>query len=192
MLLDAVASPDSTVPALVATLPARNRGISEPWVPSRESSSRINSTSSGSFALCGLSDPFDRDFSITGAQPIAWSTLTIARAFRPAVERLLSYTRLPENWDNDGGQAPRLSTVAKAFGFLAEIAQYAKVPRLFVVGDGEIGFSWEGASGYAQVSFHDDSEIVVLAKFGDDLNVRGVFNYDSLPRDKVAQIIKQL
>jgi len=62
---------------------------------------------------------------------------------------------------------------------------------LFVVGDGEIGFSWEGASGSAQISFHDDTDVVVLAKSG-DLSVRGVFTADSLPRDKVAQIIKRL
>src|SRR6266536_1903239 len=186
MPLDAVATPDSTVPSILAKLPGGSTGFSKPWVPAREISNRLNATSSRGFALCGVLDPFDRDFSVGDSQPIAWSTIQIPRAFRPALDQLLSFARLTENWDNDNGRAPNFSTMARAFNFFVETAQYARIPRLFVVGDGEIGFSWEGASGSAQISFHDDTDVVVLAKSG-DLSVRGVFTADSLPRDKVEQ-----
>lgn len=108
-------------------------------------------------------------------------------AYRSVASNVLRYLGLANNWDNDQGVAPQMGTARNALAFLRQVISYARAPRPFVVGDGEIGFSWESAGGYAQVGFHSDDEIVVIARSADgEHDVRGV--YDGLAAVPLAQL----
>jgi hypothetical protein len=115
-------------------------------------------------------------------------------ACREIISKLSRYLSLQPNWDNDGGTAPQADTVGNAILYLSEVIQYARPPRIFVVGDGEVGFAWDSAAGYAQISFHDDNEIVVIARTADGrLDVRGEYNtLAELPRVALREILRSL
>jgi hypothetical protein len=115
-------------------------------------------------------------------------------AYRALAIQIAGYVNLPPNWDNDGGDAPQPTTASNALSFLEEVRHYARPPRAFVVGDGEIGLSWERANGYAQISFHGNEEIVVIARSADGKrDVRGGFKtLASIPRLQLKDIISSL
>jgi hypothetical protein len=115
-------------------------------------------------------------------------------AYRGIVSTLLRYLSLESNWDNDGGVAPQISTIGNAMTYLSEVSFFARPPRVFVVGDGEVGFAWESPTGYAQIGFHNDDEIVVIARTEDGRrDVRGEYKtLVELPRVALRDIIRSL
>lgn len=121
-------------------------------------------------------------------------SLRNAAIYRALVAQVAGYLNLPSNWDNDHGCAPQPKTVHNALSFLGNVWGHARPPRAFVVGDGEIGLAWEHAGGYVQIGFHDDDEIVVIARAADGKrDVRGVFKtLGSLPTLKLTEIILSL
>lgn len=84
-----------------------------------------------------------------------------ANAYRSIIQKVVDARSLPPNWDNDGGYPPSQRTVTNALEFLDTVFSIAPPPRLFVVGDGEIGLAWERGELFAQVSFHDDGVTIV-------------------------------
>jgi hypothetical protein len=116
------------------------------------------------------------------------------RRYRDLIDKVWGYTSLPDNWDNDQGRAPQIKTAFAALEFLQRAFAYAKPPRSFVVGDGEIGFSWESNAGYAQIAFHDDGEIVVIARTADgQRDLRGAFKaFDVTQLSQLKEIISTL
>jgi hypothetical protein len=114
--------------------------------------------------------------------------------YRALAMKIRSFQDLPENWDRDEGVAPQPETISNAIAFLGEAAEYGSPPRVFVVGDGEVGLAWEAPDGYVQIGFHDNGEIVVIGRSADGLlDIRGEFaSLPHLPRLVLRQIIQSL
>jgi hypothetical protein len=99
---------------------------------------------------------------------------------------------LPAGWDGDDSRAPQRNSAVLAVKFLGEaLVATPKAPRLFASGDGEICLSWESEYAYAQVSFHDDGEVAVIARSADgELDVRGTWRASEwLPDPRLLEII---
>jgi hypothetical protein len=131
---------------------------------------------------------------LAAARSLAGAAAKRMAAYRRLESTVLGYLSLPSNWDNDGGVAPQPGTVRDALFYLRDARKYVRAPRVFVVGDGEIGLSWESERGYAQVGFHNEGEIVVIARSADGRSdVRGVYNaMDVLPISRLREIISSL
>jgi hypothetical protein len=127
-------------------------------------------------------------------QMLAHAAEKTRAAYRDVASKILGYLSLPNDWDNDDGVPPQSKTALNALLFLLRVSEYARPPRVFVVGDGEIGLAWDSAGGYAQVGFYDDDEIAIIARSADgERDVRGVYNtLAALPEVQLNEIISLL
>lgn len=87
--------------------------------------------------------------------------LGAALAYGSLRARTEQWMNLPADWDGEGGRPLSQSTCDSAISFLGKCQGAGlPTPKPFVAGDGEVGFTWETASGLAAVSFLADGHIV--------------------------------
>lgn len=78
------------------------------------------------------------------------------QAVRNLREEILSWNRLEEGWDAEGGKRPSPETITAALGVVEEVSRnrlwkpLASMPAVYPVGDGSIRFEW----------IHDDKELL--------------------------------
>jgi hypothetical protein len=94
--------------------------------------------------------------------------------------KIISYRDLAHDWDHDGGLPPADGAIRDALAFLNALPSIRSEPRLYLAGDGEIGFSWVSGSDYIDVGFYGDGHIHYYARVG----AAGINRPESGPFDR--------
>jgi hypothetical protein len=79
--------------------------------------------------------------------------------------RVDEYARLPDDWDGYGGCAPNANVISAAKDVLRYLERAGvSAPASYVAGDGEVGFRWNTARGFASISLLEDGHLVGFAQ----------------------------
>lgn len=82
--------------------------------------------------------------------------------------RVEQWTKLPDDWDGNYGQPLSVGVSNAAESVLAALqAQGLPVPSPYIAGDGEVGFRWQLADGFASISLLEDGHVVAFARSSD-------------------------
>ena len=79
--------------------------------------------------------------------------------------RLLSYRKLPHDWDGRGAVPPSLDAVSDAVQFLVTRPPDVRLPFPQIASDGEVGLYWRTGDVHAEVGFSGDGELSYYARY---------------------------
>ena len=79
--------------------------------------------------------------------------------------RLLSYRKLPHDWDGRGAAPPSLEAVSDAVQFLVTRPLNVRLPFPQIASDGEVGLYWRTGDVHAEVGFSGDGELSCYARY---------------------------
>ena len=86
------------------------------------------------------------------------------------LSHVAEWENLDDDWDGEGGHAPSSEVIIGVREMIARLmATEVTVPRIYVVGDGEIGLRWEAAGMYASASFVDHGDLLLYMHEGDEV-----------------------
>ena len=82
-------------------------------------------------------------------------------AYGTVQAKIEAWSKLPDDWDGNDGQAPAGFVIDHAVMVLS-LLQVHKIPAPspYVAGDGEVGFRWQTDRGFASISFLSDKHLV--------------------------------
>jgi len=103
------------------------------------------------------------DTVITGASQLA--APVVPDRWSVATERLRGFLLLDPDWDGNGAPRPSRLAIVNAMSFADRMRKFVpqRAPRVFIMGDGEVGFEWVGGQRFVSAAFHPDGHIVAYA-----------------------------
>lgn len=98
-------------------------------------------------------------------------------------DTLATYSQYPENWDEDGANAPYRNAILDSMAFIDALPRELHMPEPMLEHDGSISFLWKSDRADAVARFRGDEKFAwFVDRFGHDLE----FN----DRDEIASINK--
>lgn|GEM_PF-5208561 len=71
------------------------------------------------------------------------------------VAEIQKYASFADDWDGEGSCAPYIASISASLNFLEMLPGGLPLPKPMVSSDGEIGFYWDLAQGFADISFDE-------------------------------------
>lgn len=109
------------------------------------------------------------------------------------VFKILHFGSLKPGWDGPDSIQPSPIAVRHAVEFLEGLPVSVRLPRVFVEGDGEIGFFWKFGSAYAEVGFRGPL-IGYYARSSQGHEIQGEHQYNGFKESirELEQVLMQV
>lgn len=79
--------------------------------------------------------------------------------------KLLSYLKLPHDWDGHGAVPPSLNAVLDTITFLDKRPSDISLPFPQIASDGEVGLYWRTDKIHVEIGFYGDGELSYYARY---------------------------